>query len=141
MPVCRLRPRPCGDVRMPKPEVIWHEATFAEARFTCGPSCHASYFFEAKRRRLSPPRFQVLDVDMRRLLLAQIDGRAVAVRQIFSGREVARIERDWAPGPLESALIALHFDPDGRLTIVWSKGPDRTPVTERLSIPSMPRRP
>jgi hypothetical protein len=124
---------------LPKPEVIWHAATFAEVRFGCGPGCHVSYFFEAKRRRLSPPRRRVLDVDLRRLLLAQVDGRTLAVRQVFSGREVARIERDWVPGPLESAITALHFDPDGRLTFTWLKGAERTPVTERLSIPSMPR--
>jgi hypothetical protein len=126
---------------LPKPEVIWHAATFAEVRFGCGPGCHVSYFFEAKRRRLSPPRRRVLDIDLRRLLLAQVDGRTLAVRQIFSGREVARIERDWVPGPLESALTALHFDPDGRLTFTWLKGSERIPVTERVSIPSMPRQP
>jgi hypothetical protein len=126
---------------LPKPEVIWHAATFAEVRFGCGPGCHVSYFFEAKRRRLSPPRRRVLDVDLRRLLLAQVDGRTLAVRQIFSGREVARIERDWVPGSLESAITALHFDPDGRLTFTWLKGAERTPVTERVSIPSMPRQP
>ena len=130
---------PPGLRTLPRPEVIWHEATFAEARFACGPDCHVSYFFEAKRRRLSPPREQVLDVDMRRLLAAQVDGRAIAVRQIFSGREVARIERDWAPGSLESALAAVHFDPDGRLTLTWLRGSDRQPITERLSIPSLPR--
>ena len=78
---------------------------------------------------------------MRRLLVAQAEARSLVARQIFSGREVARIERDWAPGPLESALTALHFDPDGRLTFTWLKGSGRTPVTERISIPSMPRQP
>ncbi|HEU4438869.1 MAG TPA: hypothetical protein VFT36_06440 [Methylomirabilota bacterium] len=126
---------------LPKPEVIWHAATFAEIRFACGPGCRFSYFFEAKRRRVSPPRPQVLDVDMHRLLVAQAEGRSLVARQIFSGREVARIERDWAPGPLESALTAVHFDPDGRLTFTWLEGADRTPVTERVSIPSMPRQP
>jgi len=101
-----------------------------------------SYFFEAKRRRLSPPRPQVLDVDTRRLLVAQADARTLVVRQIFSGREVARIDRDWAPGPsLEPALTTIHFDPDGRLTFTWLKGNDRTPTTERVSIPSIPRQP
>ena len=125
---------------LPKPAVIWRAATFAEIRFACGPACHVSYFFEAKRRRLSPPRRQVLDVDLRRLLLAQPDARALVVRQIFSGREVARLTRDWAPGPsLSDALTEIHFDPDGRLTFTWLKGQARTPVTERVSIPSIPR--
>jgi hypothetical protein len=125
---------------LPKPDVIWRAATFAEIRFACGPTCHTSYFFEAKRRRLSPPRNQVLDVDLRRLLVAQEDGRALAVRQIFSGREVARITRDWTPGPsLANALTEIHFDPDGRLTFTWLKGKDRTAVTERVSVPSIPR--
>jgi hypothetical protein len=120
--------------------VIWRAATFAEIRFRCGPTCHASYFFEAKRRRLSPPRTQVLDVDLRRLLVAQEDGKSIAVRQIFSGREVARITRDWTPGPsLTSALTEIHFSPDGRLTFTWLKGKDRTPITERVSVPSIPR--
>jgi hypothetical protein len=124
---------------LPKPDVIWRAATFAEIRFACGDGCRVSYFFEARRRRVSPPRPQVFDVDLHRLLLVQADGRSLAVRQIFSGREVARIDRDWAPGPLESALAAVHFDPDGRLTVSWLKGSARTPVTERLSIPSIPR--
>jgi hypothetical protein len=125
---------------LPKPEVIWRAATFAEIRFACGPSCHVSYFFEAKRRRLSPPRRQVLDVDLSRLLLAQVDDRVLVVRQIFSGREVARITRDWAPAAsLEDVLPELHFDPDGRLTFTWLRSQARAPVTERVSIPSIPR--
>ncbi|HKW94133.1 MAG TPA: hypothetical protein VJX92_19755 [Methylomirabilota bacterium] len=120
--------------------MIWREATFAEIRFECGAPCRVSYFFEAKRRRLSPPRLQVLDVDTRRLLVAQADGRTIVVRQIFSGREVARIDRDWAPGPsVEPALTTIHFDPDGRLTFTWLKGNNRTPVSERVSVSSIPR--
>lgn len=72
--------------------------------------------------------------------MAQEDGRELTVRQIFSGREVARIIRDWTPGPsLANALTEIHFDPDGRLTFTWLKGKDRTPVTERVSVPSIPR--
>jgi hypothetical protein len=124
---------------LPKPEVIWRAATFAEIRFACGPGCRVSYFFEAKRRRLSPPRHHVFEVDLRRLLLAQADGASIAVRQIFSGREVARITRDWSPGALDDALVEVRFDPDGRLTFTWLKGPARTAVTERVSVPSIPR--
>lgn len=120
--------------------MIWHQATFAEIRFDCGAPCRISYFFEAKRRRLSPPRPQVLDTDTRRLLIAQAEGRTLVVRQIFSGREVARIDRDWAAGPsLERALTTIHFDPDGRLSFTWLRNPDRTPVSERVSVPSIPR--
>jgi hypothetical protein len=72
--------------------------------------------------------------------VAQEEGRDLAVRQIFSGREVARITRDWTPGSsLATALTEIHFDPDGRLTFTWLKGNDRTPVTERVSVPSIPR--
>jgi hypothetical protein len=72
--------------------------------------------------------------------VAQEDGKAIAVRQIFSGREVARITRDWPPGPsLAGILTEIHFDPDGRLTFTWLRKNDRTPVTERVSIPSIPR--
>jgi hypothetical protein len=119
--------------------VIWRAATFAEIRFGCGPTCRVSYFFEAKRRRLSPPRHQVLDVDLRRLLVAQIDGPALTVRQIFSGREVARITRDWSGGSVRDALTEARLDPDGRLTFTWLRGQARTPVTERVSVPSVPR--
>ena len=118
--------------------MIWHEATFAEVRFEIGGG-HVSYFFEAKRRRLSRPLPGVLAVDIRRLLVAQADGRAIAVRQLFAGREVAHLERDFSPGPLESAITAIHFDPDTRLTLSYLRGPAREPVTERLSIPSIPR--
>jgi len=124
---------------LPKPEVIWHESTFAEIRFDCGRACRVSYFFETTRRRLSPPRRNVLDVDMRRLLMAQPEDRTLVARQIFSGREVARIQRDWAPAPsLDEVLSAVHFDPDGRLSFTWLK-PDHGTVTERVSIPTIPR--
>jgi hypothetical protein len=120
--------------------VIWHESAFAQIRFDCGRFCRVSYFFETTRRRLSPPRRNVLDIDMRRLLMAQADEHALVARQIFSGREVARIQRDWAPAAsLEEILTAVHFDPDGRLSFTWLRGPDRTPVTERISVPSLPR--
>jgi hypothetical protein len=125
---------------LPKPEIMWRAATFAEIRFACGPGCRVSYFFEAKRRRLSPPRDQVLDVDIRRLLIAQAEDTAIAVRQIFSGREVARITRPWTQGlSLADAVVEVRFDPDGRLTFTWLRGEDRTPVTERISVPSIPR--
>ncbi|MGH7368136.1 MAG: hypothetical protein ACREK9_17165 [Candidatus Rokuibacteriota bacterium] len=125
---------------LPKPDVIWRAATFAEIRFACGPACHVSYFFEAKRRRLSPLHRQVFDVDLRRLVVAQAGGRALVVRQIFSGREVARITRDWPPDTsLLDALTEVHLDPDGRLTFTWLKGEARTPVRERVSVPTVPR--
>jgi hypothetical protein len=82
----------------------------------------------------------VLAVDIRRQLIAQADGRAVAVRLLFSGREVARLDRDWAPGPLPAAITAIHFDPDTRLTLSYLRGASREPVTERLSISVIPRR-
>ena len=78
-------------------------------------------------------------MDLRRLLIAQADGQAIAIRQIFSGREVARITRDWAGASLRDALTAIRFDPDGRLTFTWLKRPDRAPITERVSVPSVPR--
>jgi hypothetical protein len=124
---------------LPRPEVIWHEAAFAEVRFdtSSGP---VSYFFEAKRRQLSRPQPDVLAADTHRHLMAQADARALVVRQIFSGREVLRIERDWAPGSsVRDAISAIHFDPDTRLTITWLRGAARTPVTERISVPGIPR--
>jgi hypothetical protein len=131
---------PQGMPAFPKPEVIWRTATFAEIRFDCGHPCSVSYFFEAQRRRLSEPRRMVLDADIRRLLVAAVEDRAVVVRQIFSGREVARIERPWAPGAWPGdAIESMHFDPDGRLTFTWLKAPGRQPVTERVSVPSVPR--
>ena len=76
-------------------------------------------------------------MDVRRWLLAAAEGPAIVVRQIFAGRPVARIERAWAPGlsALE-AVTAIRFDPDGRLTFTWLAGPDRRPVTERITVPS-----
>lgn len=125
---------------LPKPEVTWPTTTLAQLRFDCGRPCTVSYFFEVKRRRMSAPRWLVLDVDPRRLLLAAAEERALVVRQIFSGREVKRIERDWAPGAwLGDAVTTLHFDPDGRLSLTWLRGPGRAPVSERLSIPSFAR--
>lgn len=78
-------------------------------------------------------------MDLRRLLIAQAEGPDLAVRQIFSGREVSRITRDWSGASPRDALTDIHFDPDGRLTFTWLKGKERTPVTERVSVPSVPR--
>jgi hypothetical protein len=131
---------PPGMGTLPKPDVIWHSATFAEVRVPCGHGCTWSYFFEAKRRQLSAPRRDVLQADYRRLLMAQADGRALVVKHIFSAREVLRIERDWAPGlTAGEAITEARFDPDGRLTLTWLKGAARAAVTERVTVPTFAR--
>jgi hypothetical protein len=130
---------PSGMRALPRPVVIWRTATLAEARFDCGRACAFSYFFEARRRRISPPRRSVLEVDPTRLLLAAAEDRALVIRQVFSGREVTRIDRDWAPGWVGDAVTGLRFDADGRLALTWLQGTERRPVTERVSVPSMPR--
>ncbi len=130
---------PPGMATFPEPEVIWLTSTLAQVRFECGRPCSWSYFFEATRRRLSEPRRSVLVADPRRLLMAVAEERALVVRQVFSGREVARIERDWAPGAWPGdAITALRFDPDGRLSFTWLRGEARVPVNERVSVPSIP---
>ena len=134
-----LRPPP-GMSAFPEPEVIWFTSTLAQIRVECGPGCSWSYFYEVTRHRLSEPRRSVLAVDPQRLLVAMAEDHALVVRQVFTGREVARIDRDWAPGAwLGEAITALHFDPDGRLSLTWLRGTERAPVSERLSIPSVPR--
>jgi hypothetical protein len=131
---------PPATATLPRPEVTWHTGTFAEIRFDCGPSCTLAYFFEAKRRRVSPPWHGALAVDARRLLVATAEARAIVVRQMFSGREVLTITRDWAPAAsLAEAITAIHFDPDGRLSLTWLRGADRAAVTERVSVPSFAR--
>ena len=133
-----LEPPP-GLATLPRPEVIWHEAAFAEIRFDTrsGP---VSYFFEAKRRQLSRPLPDVLAADTHRHLMAQVVGRALVVRQIFSGREVLRIEREWAPGTsVRDAITAIRFDPDTRVTISYRRGAAGDAVTERISVPGVPR--
>jgi hypothetical protein len=129
---------PAGMDALPRPLVRWLNATFAEVRFACGAGCSVSYFFEARRHRISPARSSVLEVDVRRSLVATADGSAIVVLQIFAGRPVARIERAWAPGlSAREAITAIRFDPDGRLTFTWLAGPDRRPVTERVTVPSV----
>jgi hypothetical protein len=131
---------PPGMTNLPEPEVIWLTGTLAQVRFDCGHPCSWSYFYEAIRGRLSEPRRSVLAVDARRLLMALPEDRALVARQIFSGREVARIERDWAPDVwLGDAITALRFNPDGRLSFTWLRGKEHTPVSERVSVPSIPR--
>ena len=130
---------PSGMATLPKPEVFWLTATLAQIRFDCAHPCSVSYFFEARRHRLSEPRYAVLTVDPRRLLIAMAEDRALVVRQVFSGREVMRLQRDWAPAQwLGDVIPALHFDPDGRLSFTWFRGTERAPVTERVSVPSVP---
>jgi hypothetical protein len=124
---------------LPKPEVTWLTVTLAQVRVDCGHPCSWSYFFEAKRQRLSPPYRSVLAVDPRRLLMALAEERALVARQVFSGREVLRVERDWAPADwLGDVITALHFDLDGRLSFTWLRGKERAPVSERVSVPSIP---
>jgi hypothetical protein len=130
---------PAGWDALPRPHVHWHGATFAEVRFVSGGGAAVSYFFEARRRRVSPPRAEVLGVDARRSLAARADGPAIQVVQIFAGRPVARIERRWAAGlSVREAVTALRFDADGRLTFTWLSGAERRPVTERVTVPSIP---
>jgi hypothetical protein len=131
---------PPGFTTLSRPEVTWLTATLAQVRVSCGRSCSFSYFFEAQRRRLSAPRPSVLAADPRRFLVAMAEDRALVIRQMFSGREIMRIERDWAPADwLGDVLPDLHFDPDGRLSFTWLRGAERARVNERLSVPSMPR--
>jgi hypothetical protein len=130
---------PTGMTMLPRPEVIWLTATLAQVRFDCVHPCSVSYFFEVRRHRLSEPRYAVLAVDPRRLLIAVAEQHALVVRQAFSGREVARLERDWAPAAwLGDVIVALAFDPDGRLSFTWLRGKERVPVNERVSVPSVP---
>lgn len=132
--------RPPGMSAMPAPEVFWVTSALAQVRVDCGPACSWSYFFEVTRRRLSAPRRGVLGVDARRSLIAAAESRALVLRQIFSGREVRRIEREWAPaGGVGDVITALRFDPDGRISFTWLRGAARTPVSERLSVPSVPQ--
>jgi hypothetical protein len=131
---------PPGMAALPRPEVTWHSGTLAQVRFDCGPPCTVSYFLDVKRRRLSEPRRDVLALDARRLLVAVAEGRALVIRQVFSGREVMRIERDWAPAPwLGDVVGSLHFGDDGRLSFTWLRGPGREAVSDRLSVPSFAR--
>jgi hypothetical protein len=130
---------PEGFRTLPRPEVIWRSATLAEARFDCGAVCSFSYFFDSRRKRVSTPRRLVLDVDVSRLLLVGAEERALVARQIFSGREVLRVEREWATPSAREAVTAVRFDPDGRLSLTWLRGPERAPVSERVVVPSIPR--
>jgi len=130
---------PPGLGRLPRPAVTWLSSTLAEARFGCGGACTVSYFFDARRRRVSPPHWRVLAVDVRRQRLVAGEERRLAVRQIFSGRLVLSLERDWAPGgPAAEAVTAARLLPDGRLVLEWLRGPDRTPVSERITVPAVP---
>ena len=133
---------PSGLTTLPEPRVFWLTSTLAQVRFDCGQECSWSYFYDAIRRRLSEPRRFVLAVDTKRLLAAMAEEGALVVRQVFSGRPVARIERDWTPDLwVGAAITALRFDPDGRLSLTWLRGRERVPVTERISVPSVPAMP
>jgi hypothetical protein len=130
---------PPGLAALPRPEVLWFTSTLAQARVACGPACTWSYFVDARRGRVSPPRQNVLAVDATRQLLVAAEERALVARQVFSGRAVLRIERDFAPGPAAAAVTLARLDPDGRLVVTWLRGASREPVTERISVPSVPR--
>ena len=131
---------PPGLVTLPRPAVTWHSATLAQARFAIGARGSVSYFYEARRRRLSAPRPDVLAVDTGRQLIAVAEERRVLVRRMFGGEAVLAIERDWADGAsLVEAIALARFDPDGRLTLRWLRGPARDPIDERFSVPTLPR--
>ena len=132
-PGSRRRP---GLDALPRPRVRWHGATFAEARFECGPGCSVSYFFEARRRRISPPRASVLGIDARRWLLAAAEGPTWwCGRSSRAGRWCASSGHGRQGCLLREAVTAARFDPDGRLTFTWLAGPDRRAVTERVDDP------
>jgi hypothetical protein len=132
---------PPGMTALPKPEVTWLTDSLGEVRFGCGAACSVSYFVDVKRHRLVEPRRDVVAVDPRRLLVAAIEDRELAIRQLFSGREVARVDRDWAPDmPVRDAITIARFDPDGRMTLEWLRGTEHVPVRERFSVPSFARR-
>src|SRR6185503_21081910 len=57
---------PPGFATLPKPEVAWHTPTLAEVRFGCGTGCSASYFWDARRKRLAAARADVLAVEYQR---------------------------------------------------------------------------
>ncbi|MCI0545949.1 MAG: hypothetical protein L0027_01545 [Candidatus Rokubacteria bacterium] len=131
---------PTGLATLPRPEVIWHTANLAEIRVGGAGGATASYFFQATRKRTTAARAGVLAVDTRRALVATAEPPALVIRQMWSGREVLRLEREWTPGlSLAQALPALRFDPDGRLSFTWLRGAEREPVSERVSVPSVPR--
>lgn len=132
-------PLPPGVTTVGKPDVRWRTGLLAEVRAPCGAGCRLVWLLDARRHRLSPAWPRALDVDSRRLLVAVPEGRALVVRQAFAGREVLRLERPWAPGPLEEALRSARFEPDGRLSLTWLRGPERGVVTERVSVPAAPR--
>src|SRR5258708_4289281 len=68
---------PPGRDTLPRPTVRWHTATLGEARFDVGPAGTLSYFFEARRQRISGARAAVLDVDVRRSLFVAAEERAL----------------------------------------------------------------
>ena len=41
-------------------------------------------------------------------------------------------------GEAEGTSRCVYFDPDGRLSFTWLRGQERTPVSERVSVPSVP---
>jgi hypothetical protein len=132
---------PPGLAALPRPSVTWLASTLAEARFGCGEGCTVSYFFDARRHRVSPPHWRVLAVDIQRQRLLAAEERRLAVRQMFSGRVVLGLERDWAPGPSAAAAVtSARLLPDGRLVLEWLRGPERTPVSERITVPAIPER-
>jgi hypothetical protein len=132
---------PPGLAVLPRPDVIWLASTLAHARFACGAGCTVSYFFDARRHRVSPPHWRVLAVDVQRQRLLVAEERRLVVRHMYSGRLVLSVERDWAPGPTAAdAVTSARLLPDGRLVLDWLRGPERTPVSERISVPAIPER-
>ena len=122
-----------------EPRVSWHTATLAEMRFACGPECAMSYFFEARRRRLSPCARPCWTWTSAVPLVAMADGPAVVVPPDLLGPRGGPYHPPGRGASLRDAVTAIHFDPDGRLTFTWLAGNTRTPVTERVSVPSVPR--
>jgi hypothetical protein len=130
---------PPGLATLPRPAVTWLTATLAEARFACGEGCTVSYFFDARRHKVSPPHWRVLTVDVQRQRLLVAEERRLAVRHLYSARLLLSVERDWAPGPsVAAAVTAAQLLPDGRLALQWLRGPERTPVSERITVPAIP---
>ena len=131
---------PQGMASLPKPRRDLAHGDLRRDALRLRPPCAWSYFFEARRHLLSEPRRDVLDVDYRRLLMAQVDGRALAIRQIFSARDVLRTRAGLGAGALRRR--GDHGDPlrpRRAADLHLAQGSGRERVSERVSVPSFAR--
>lgn len=78
------------------PQFKWVTNKIAELTFGCGSPCWDNYYYDASEHKLSPAYSMALAISPGANLVAVIEEKGLAIREIFTGTMVAMQEMDTA---------------------------------------------